>query len=153
MNSPGCSAKQRVHKNMCICWTKTNTPPHPPKKCPFQSLRAVCGIGGDPSVLHTFVLLLFGLRGRRFFFSSLWEKRGEVPRKFHQAIPLAKSSKSFKAEILENFLQIVWVFSVWAFCCRMWAFPSTSQHSELHENHIEDDLKNNFKDDLAILTR
>ena len=32
---------------------------------------------------------------------------------------------------------------------RAWA----SQHSELHENQFEDDLINNFKDDLKIMPR
>ena len=43
-----------------------------------------------------------------------------------------------------------WVFSVWAFCCHMWALHEPSEHSKLRENHFKDDLKNHFKDDLAF---
>ena len=45
------------------------------------------------------------------------------------------------------------MFSVWAFCCHMWALHELHNIPELHENHFKDDLKNNFEDDLAFLRK
>ena len=40
-----------------------------------------------------------------------------------------------------------WVFSLWAFCCHMWALHEL-HNIELHKDHFKDDLKNPFKYDL-----